>query len=352
MKLKCPVALVCLILLFALFYGFANAAGPDELIDRLTSVSKDKWAGMLSENKSFINDEFRKKAVEKAQAAYNRRDYGSSWMYMELGDQADYVSLNSTNYRAIYQFFLGRMLLRDNETDWVHRIADSIKSYAPYSDKGYFLKGKAYLARKEADNALVELRTAVEKAPDSEEGRLSLGYAYLLKSDTQSALLEFREVLRINPANVYAKDAVATLTGQGGPAWRSENEEAMTYFNAAEKLYSAGKYQDAIGNYEKAIGLDPNFAKAWVYMGDSYLSIGNSPKAVECYRKAIQLNPKDRQAHRFLGDVLEKMYDRTGDKKYLDEAIASFENAVRVDPSYATAASDLKRAKAKKGKGR
>jgi tetratricopeptide (TPR) repeat protein len=220
---------------------------------------------------------------------------------------------------------------------------------SPGNAKVSLLRGKAYLNRKEADKALPELKSAVEKDPDSEDAQLSLAYAFILKDDVQSAIKQFREVIRINPDNSYAKDALTLLTNKSAPAWRSENAEAMKYFNEAEKFFSTGKYEEAVKGYSKAIELDPKFAKAWVYLGDAYMGVGNSARGIECYKKAIEINPNDRQAHRFLGDVLEKQYDRTSEMKYLDEAIASYENAVKADPAYATAVSDLKRAKEKKG---
>jgi tetratricopeptide (TPR) repeat protein len=326
-----------------------DAAVADDLVSRLMSAPKEQWGDILSRNKADINDSFLNKLTDNAQSTYVRKDYGSSWKYMELADYAKYIKGDRKDYNPAGQFFLGRLLLRDNETDWALKVAGGIESMSPGSSRASMLRGKAYLNRKEADRAIPELKSAVGKDPDLEDAQLSLAYAYILKDDVQSSIKPFREVLRINPNNSYAKDALALLTSKSAPAWRSDNAEAMKYFSEAEKFYSTGKYQEAIAGYGKAIEADPKFAKAWVYMGDAYLGIGNSEKGIECYRKAIELNPKDRQAHRFLGDVLEKKYDRTGDMKYLDEAIASFENAVEVDPEYATAISDLKRAKEKKG---
>jgi tetratricopeptide (TPR) repeat protein len=340
--------ILCVIVLSIALLTVAYAAGTDDLIARVKASPRDQWGTLFSQNIADINDILLKKLVDTAETDYNRKDYKNSLLNMEIADYADYIRADRKVYAAIYQSFLGRMLLQDEQYDWVLRAADNIQAVNPGNIKASMLRGKAYLKRKEADKALSELKAVVENDPNSEDGQLSLGYAYVLKGDNQSAIKPFQEVLRINPNNSYAKDAVALLTGNTSAAWKSENAEAMLFFNQAEKSYASGKYEDAIQGYSRAIELDPKFAKAWVYMGDSYLGLKNSRKAIECYRKAIEINPKDRQANRFLGDVLEKQYDRTGDISYLDEAIKCYENALKADPSYATAASDLERAKGKK----
>jgi tetratricopeptide (TPR) repeat protein len=205
--------------------GNILAADPDNLIKQLSSSPKKDWDRMLTVNRSDINEGFINKLLDKAQTAYQRKDYDGSWLLMEIADRAEFVSSGSRSYTAIYQFYLGRMFLRDNEIAWALRVADGIKKTNPSSEKGYLLKAKAHLARKETDLAIPELMTTVEKAPDSEDGHLSLGYAYLLKDDTPSALKQFQEVVRINPGNVYARDAVASLTGQSAQTWKSDNEE-------------------------------------------------------------------------------------------------------------------------------
>ena len=326
----------------------AYAAITDDLISQLMSAPKAEWGDILSKNRAEISDLFISKLMDNAQNAYTRKDYGSSWKYMELVDYARHIKADRKVYNPASQFFIGRLLLRDNENDWVLKIAAGIESMSPGNAKAFLLRGKVHLSRKEADQALPLLKSSVEKEPDSEDAQLSLAYAYVLKNDVEAATKTFREVLRINPNNAYAKDALNLLTNKSAPAWQSQNAEAMKYFGDAERFFSTGNYQEAVTAYSKAVELDPKFAKAWVYMGDAYVGLGNVEKGIESYRKAIEINPNDRQAHRFLGDVLEKKYDRTGEMVYLDEAIESYENAVKADPEYATAVSDLKRAKGKK----
>jgi tetratricopeptide (TPR) repeat protein len=226
-------------------------------------------------------------------------------------------------------------------------LADNILKRNSGSYYGHLLKGRVKLATHVNHEAASELKAAVETDPNSEEAHFLLGYAYLKGNNSANARTEFEKVLKINPQNTYAQDALPLLKGNSTPP-ASENKEALAHFNKAEEFFNKGKHVEAIEEYKLAIREDPKFVKAYIYMGDSYLSLGQRDEAIRYYQKAIELDPKDRQAHRFLGDVYEKVFDETKDAKYIDLAISYYQNAVKADPSYQTANKDLERAKQKK----
>ena len=100
----------------------------------------------------------------------------------------------------------------------------------------------------------------------------------------------------------------------------------------------------AIHYFEKAAEMDPNYAGAWAALSAAYdlkggfLSIPElSHKAVEFAEKAVKLNPRLSHAHQFLGGA----YNTLG--RY-DEAIASMNEAVRLEPNNAGAHGSLARA--------
>ena len=100
----------------------------------------------------------------------------------------------------------------------------------------------------------------------------------------------------------------------------------------------------AIHLLEKATTLDPNYAQAWGALGAAYDFKGNflgvpeiSAKAVETARKAVALNPKIADAHRWLGFALMSI-------DQYEEAIASIEEAARLEPGDANVYSSLGRA--------
>ena len=64
---------------------------------------------------------------------------------------------------------------------------------------------------------------------------------------------------------------------------------------------SLGNYKQAIGDYDKAIELNPKFAKAYDNRAAAYGSLGNYRKAIEDWSKAIELDPKSAMVYYNLG---------------------------------------------------
>lgn len=123
------------------------------------------------------------------------------------------------------------------------------------------------------------------------------------------------------------------------------SDKAYALFDQARQATLAGHHQQAIKLYDECLKADPKFAMAAVFQGDAYLNTGNEEKALACYRQGIRLDPKEKQAHRYLGEALEKKWERTKQRKFLEEAIACYQEALRLDPGYGYAKANLKNAR-------
>jgi tetratricopeptide (TPR) repeat protein len=67
--------------------------------------------------------------------------------------------------------------------------------------------------------------------------------------------------------------------------------EAQSEFDAGLSLFNRGHYDDAIPHFEKATELDPDFAKAYLYLSRSYLNIGRWSEAIPPLRTVYRLSP-------------------------------------------------------------
>jgi len=83
--------------------------------------------------------------------------------------------------------------------------------------------------------------------------------------------------------------------------------------------------------FRQAIDADPGFAPAWAGLADAHNLVGQAPQAKAAAQKALELDPDLAQAHAALGNVA-LFYDHD-----LVSAERSFQRAILLDPSYATA---------------
>ncbi len=64
---------------------------------------------------------------------------------------------------------------------------------------------------------------------------------------------------------------------------------AEYYFNLGYKNFDEGKHNQAIKDYDKAIQIDPQYAKAYYGRGLAYKFLGNSKKAIDDFRKFLTI---------------------------------------------------------------
>jgi len=119
---------------------------------------------------------------------------------------------------------------------------------------------------------------------------------------------------------------------------QAKSDEAIRRNNYGAELVKQGRIAEAIGEFQRAVELDPSFAAAQRNLGYAYDRQGNVEEAVAAYKKAIELEPGDMMTRNNLG----VLYDKKG---MYSEAIAEFEKALQADPANATVKKNLETAR-------
>jgi tetratricopeptide (TPR) repeat protein len=91
-------------------------------------------------------------------------------------------------------------------------------------------------------------------------------------------------------------NSCSTLSGLLSTA-QSEFDEGLVLFNG-------GKYQEAAAKFQKATEFDPNFGRAYLYLGRSYVNLKSWRQAIDPLRTAYRLIPDDTR-----GEVLSILVD-------------------------------------------
>jgi len=105
--------------------------------------------------------------------------------------------------------------------------------------------------------------------------------------------------------------------------------------NICGACYAALGQQDiAVQNYEKALSIKPDYAKAHYNLGIALQELGKLHDSVKSYENSIALEPENAQAHNNLSILLREL-------DQLEKAEASCRKAIALDPDYAEAYSGL-----------
>ena len=106
-------------------------------------------------------------------------------------------------------------------------------------------------------------------------------------------------------------------------------------FNIRGACYAGlGQLDIAVQNYEKALSIKPDYAKAHYNLGGALQELDKLHDSAKSYENAIALEPENAQAHINLAIVLREL-------DQLEEAEASCRKAIVLDPEYAEAHSCL-----------
>jgi tetratricopeptide (TPR) repeat protein len=155
------------------------------------------------------------------------------------------------------------------------------------------------------DEAIKAYKQALTIDPD--RGSLvycSLAQTYALKGDIKAAIDSYQKSLSLNshqPAWVYKH--LSQLI---------EQQEEYNYIEerclSGARLLIEGKIEEAISSYEQAIVLDPNYANAYVGLGNIFRQQEKWKQAIDSYKKAIECQPNiESSVYEYLGESLSKL---------------------------------------------
>jgi len=231
--------------------------------------------------------------------------------------------------------------------------------------KSLIESGKAYLAKKEPRNALIQFKAALQADPQSAEARFLLGQALLDAGDPAGAALELSRTLdqhyddaKVLPplaralllsggakklATLYGevtlgdKAANASLKSSVASAWAllGETAKAQAAIDAAVKsvpdyapalLFQArlktsqNKFDEALQTIEQVLAREPANYEAWYFKGEVLTHGKSDPKAgEEAYGRALAVERAFVPAHLALIGMRLRSGDIPGAKAQADQ---------------------------------
>lgn len=261
-------------------------------------------------------------------------------------------------------------LLKLDRDDEAKALAIKLSTNKQTRGDGYYLLGKIAVKQKKHAEALLHLTRASKSTPDNIVAWISLAQAYIELKKISEAVTSLSQGIKANPgdyrlyllagkleleqehylqANSYLDKAVS-LNRQSIEAIKLYAHSLFAtrnYYRAASYAHRAakaapkdteilalqadiarqqGKIVSAIEYLKTAISLQPSSAQLQYRLGRVYLHANLFDKSQQHLEKATAINSAWAEPHIALGQLLQK-------RQLFDLAIASFEQAVQLDPT-------------------
>ncbi len=146
--------------------------------------------------------------------------------------------------------------------------------------------------------------------PDSVDLYNIFGSTNLALNQFKSAIGNFKKAIKINP------------------------NLPVIFYNLGLSFHYDKNFESALYSYEKAIKLKPDYAEAYCNMGMSFNEKGDLKEAIKSYRKTLEINPDHIGAHYNLGAI----HSKTGE---LNLAIKNYKKANSLNPQNASIYNNL-----------
>lgn len=198
----------------------------------------------------------------------------------------------------------------------------------------HFSRGQDYMAQKKFNEAIIELRNAVQIDARFGEARYQLAEAYAQTGDAENAYREYvRAADLLTDPDVQLKAGTLLLLGGRNDDAKARAEKVLAdepnnidaHILLGNALAGMKDFDGAVEQMQRAIKTDPNPGLSYATLGNFELQRGNRPEAEAAYNKAIELDPTSASAHVALGNYRLATGDRA-------KAETAFAQAIELDP--------------------
>lgn len=91
-------------------------------------------------------------------------------------------------------------------------------------------------------------------------------------------------------------------------------------YDQGDKLKEQGLMEEAVAQYEAALGVDENYALAHAALGVAYGKLGKHEQAIEHARRVCELEPQDPFSFTALSVIYQRAFAGTGNRDYIGMA--------------------------------
>jgi tetratricopeptide (TPR) repeat protein len=174
--------------------------------------------------------------------------------------------------------------------------------------------GAIYFKNGQIEKTITEYEMIRREHPDEISSLVTLGYLYIAAGENEKASTAFNTAILIHPDNFYAVDQhidELILSGQFYEAaeelekqLEKDSSRGDLIAKYADVLANLGGIEESIAQYEKVLGMYPDFLEARIKLGTQYVRAGHDDWAAEQFNRGVETN--DRIVDAYIGLSLSK----------------------------------------------
>ncbi len=216
----------------------------------------------------------------------------------------------------------------------------------PSNARIQYKKGLLFLTKGANREAIREFQKVLKKEPDYALALEGIGHALFEMGQFEHARKQFLQALRVDPKlwrshiflgiiHDYQKRPMAAVYEYQAAIRLKPDQEGILYNNLGVSYSLAGRYEEAVASFKKALRTRSSDPKIYNNLGMTLSKIGRYQEALEAFRRG----GGEAQAYNNLGCI----YLRQGE---YEKAVRFFEKAMVLAPAFYTQASEnLRKAK-------
>lgn len=205
---------------------------------------------------------------------------------------------------------------------------------------------EVYYAQRKFAEALACCHQALRHQPTFAEAYKTLGNILQAENKIDAAIRAYSKSIEINPNSGEALGNLGSMLYKQGrleeavatyqKAIAVAPQLAPIYWNLAKIFQQQGKLEEAVTYQQKALAIQPDLlgVSPSILQGNALVKAGKLDEAIEHYQRAIQQNSSDALAYFYLAGI---QFDRSS----FTEAIANYQTAIQLKPDFAEAYCNL-----------
>lgn len=179
----------------------------------------------------------------------------------------------------------------------------------------YFQKGLAQFKANKLEDAKATFNTVISLKGDYDLAYLYLGNTLSAMKENDAAIKSYEKFIEVTSNEQLKQDARDMIE-------LTKNNVAIEFYNKGNELSKAGKFEDAIKEYDKSLAINKDY-KTYYQKGLTLSKMQKNEDAKKELNNALTLNPAFDLAFLALGKIFAEAKD-------YDNAIANYVKAIEV----------------------